>query len=57
MSAFEFEGHEALVAQLRAGTLDAPDHLQRRVLALSRRSASGCRCRHGGRSSSPWRSP
>src|SRR5437762_10415108 len=34
MSASEFEGHEALVAQLREGTLDAPDHLHRRVLAL-----------------------
>jgi hypothetical protein len=33
MSAGEFEGHEALIAELRAGTLDAPDHLQRRVLA------------------------
>ena len=33
MSAGEFEGHEALIAQLRAGTLEAPDHLQRRVLA------------------------
>jgi len=33
MSAFEFEGHEALVAQLRAGTLAAPGHLHRRVLA------------------------
>ena len=33
MSASEFEGHEALVAQLRAGTLDAPGHLHRRVLA------------------------
>ena len=33
MSACEFEGHEALVAALRAGTLDAPDHLHRRVLA------------------------
>jgi hypothetical protein len=32
MSAFEFEGHEALIAQLRAGTLDAPGHLHRRVL-------------------------
>lgn len=37
MSASEFEGHEALVAQLRAGTLDAPDHLHRRVLALGAR--------------------
>jgi len=34
MSAGEFEGHESLIAQLRAGTLDAPDHLSRRVLAL-----------------------
>jgi Domain of unknown function (DUF4349) len=33
MSGSEFEGHEALIAQLRAGTLDAPDHLHRRVLA------------------------
>jgi hypothetical protein len=33
MSAFEFEGHEALIAALREGTLDAPDHLHRRVLA------------------------
>jgi hypothetical protein len=33
MSAFEFEGHETLIAALRAGTLDAPDHLHRRVLA------------------------
>jgi hypothetical protein len=33
MSAGEFEGHEALVMELRAGTLDAPDHLHRRVLA------------------------
>ncbi|MDX6479885.1 MAG: hypothetical protein QOG85_395 [Gaiellaceae bacterium] len=33
MSASEFEGHEAVVAQLRAGTLDAPAHLHRRVLA------------------------
>jgi hypothetical protein len=33
MSASEFEGHEALITALRAGTLDAPDHLQRRVLA------------------------
>jgi hypothetical protein len=33
MSAFEFEGHEALIAQLRAGTLDAPGDLHRRVLA------------------------
>lgn len=33
MSAFEFEGHEALIAQLRAGTLEAPGHLHRRVLA------------------------
>lgn len=33
MSAYEFEGHEALVAALRAGTLGAPDHLHRRVLA------------------------
>ncbi len=33
MSAFEFEGHEALVAALRAGTLGAPDYLHRRVLA------------------------
>jgi len=33
MSAGEFEGHEALIAALRAGTLGAPDHLQRRVLA------------------------
>jgi uncharacterized protein DUF4349 len=33
MSAGEFEGHEALIAELRAGMLDAPDHLQRRVLA------------------------
>src|SRR5436190_4108464 len=33
MSASEFEGHEALVAQLRAGTLDAPGHLHRRVLS------------------------
>src|SRR3954471_14583231 len=32
MSAFEFEGHEALVAQLREGTLDAPGPLERRVL-------------------------
>ena len=32
MSASEFEGHEALIAELRAGTLDAPDGLQRRVL-------------------------
>lgn len=28
----EFEGHEALIAQLQAGTLDAPEHLHRRVL-------------------------
>ena len=35
MSAFEFEGHEALIAQLRAGTIDAPEHLHRRVLAGS----------------------
>jgi len=34
MSASEFEGHEALIAQLQAGTLDAPNHLHRRVLAL-----------------------
>jgi hypothetical protein len=33
MSASEFEGHEALIAQLQAGALDAPDHLHRRVLA------------------------
>ena len=33
MSASEFEGHEVLIAQLRAGTLDAPGHLHRRVLA------------------------
>ncbi len=33
MSASEFEGHEALIAQLQAGTLEAPDHLRRRVLA------------------------
>lgn len=33
MSAGEFEGHEDLIAELRAGTLDAPDHLHRRVLA------------------------
>src|SRR6476660_4292930 len=33
MSAFEFEGHEALIAALRAGTLGAPDDLHRRVLA------------------------
>ena len=32
MSAFEFEGHEALIEALRAGTLDAPGHLHRRVL-------------------------
>ncbi len=35
MSADEFVGHEALIAALRAGTLDAPDHLQRRLLAGS----------------------
>ncbi|HVC88131.1 MAG TPA: DUF4349 domain-containing protein [Gaiellaceae bacterium] len=34
MSAGDFEGHESLIAQLRAGTLDAPDHVHRRVLAL-----------------------
>lgn len=34
MSAFEFEGHEALIAQLQAGTLEAPGHLHRRVLGL-----------------------
>ena len=33
MSASEFEGHEALIAQLQAGTLGAPDYLRRRVLA------------------------
>src|SRR5258706_1196519 len=33
MSAFEFEGHEALIAALRAGTLAAPDDLRQRVLA------------------------
>jgi hypothetical protein len=33
MSAFEFDGYETLIAALRAGTLDAPDHLHRRVLA------------------------
>src|SRR2546423_1030920 len=33
MSASEFEGHEALIAQLQGGTLDAPGHLRRRVLA------------------------
>lgn len=33
MSAGEFEGHEALIARLHAGTLDAPGHLHRRVLA------------------------
>ena len=33
MSTGEFEGYEALIAQLRAGTLDAPDHVRRRVLA------------------------
>ncbi len=33
MSAIEFEGHEALIGQLRAGTLGAPGHLHRRVLA------------------------
>src|SRR5437764_905239 len=33
MSGSEFEGHEALIAQMRAGTLDAPGHLHRRVLA------------------------
>jgi hypothetical protein len=33
MSAGEFEGHDDLIAELRAGTLDAPDHLHRRVLA------------------------
>jgi hypothetical protein len=33
MSAFEFEGHEALIAALRAGTLAAPSDLHRRVLA------------------------
>lgn len=32
MSAREFEGHEKLIAQLRAGTLDAPEHLHRRIL-------------------------
>jgi len=34
MSEGEFQGHESLIAQLRAGTLDGPDHLHRRVLAL-----------------------
>jgi hypothetical protein len=29
----DFQGHEALIAELRAGTLDAPSHLQRRILA------------------------
>ena len=33
MSASEFEGHEALIAQLQAGMLGAPDYLRRRVLA------------------------
>ncbi|HZS30309.1 MAG TPA: DUF4349 domain-containing protein [Gaiellaceae bacterium] len=35
MSATEplFEAHESLIAELRAGTLDAPEHLHRRVLA------------------------
>lgn len=33
MSGSEFEGHEELIAELRAGTLDAPEHLHRRVLA------------------------
>lgn len=33
MSTGEFEGHEALIAQLQAGTLDAPGHLHRRVLS------------------------
>jgi hypothetical protein len=32
MSAFEIEGHEALIAALRAGTLEAPGHLHKRVL-------------------------
>src|SRR5436853_1623092 len=32
MSTGEFERHEALIEQLRAGTLSAPDHLRRRVL-------------------------
>jgi hypothetical protein len=35
MSGFEIEGHDALIAQLRAGTLDAPANLHRRVLAGS----------------------
>ena len=34
MSAGEFEGHESLIEELRAGTLDAPAHVHRRVLAL-----------------------
>jgi hypothetical protein len=34
MSANEFDGHEALIEQLQAGTLDAPEHLHRRVLAV-----------------------
>jgi hypothetical protein len=33
MSGNEFEGHEALIAKLQEGTLDAPAHLHRRVLA------------------------
>jgi hypothetical protein len=33
MSGFEIEGHDALIAQLRAGTLEAPGHLHRRVLS------------------------
>src|SRR5438270_10090559 len=33
MSEREFEGHETLIAELRAGTLDAPGHLRRRVVA------------------------
>jgi hypothetical protein len=32
MSGTEFEGHEALMGALRAGTLDAPDHLRRQIL-------------------------
>src|SRR5438067_3781311 len=36
MSGSELKGHEALIAELRAGALDAPDHLHRRVLADGR---------------------
>jgi hypothetical protein len=47
MSAYEFEGHEALIAQLRAGTLDAPGHLHQRVLA--RRTEKSARAPMSGR--------